>query len=143
MFVHTNSTLTHDYRVVNISGIVKDEYELPKILDYFNNPDDNLKIFRFTPEGQPNHLGHWINKLSTLGISKSALLSQCDVSISDIHTELYQIAAKFPSLQLEVLVGGPYKNIECEATMVVTNGKCYLHGPSVGRKLLKFNMERS
>lgn len=142
MFVHTNSTMNHDYRIVNISGIVEDEYELPKIIEYFNS-DKGPKIFAFTPESNPNHLGHWINKLSTLGISKSALLSQCDVSISDIHTELYQIAAKFPSLRLEVLVGGPYKNIECEATMIVVNGKCYLHGPSAGRKLLKFNMERS
>ena len=123
-----------NWKTVNIVGSCGKE-DVQKLKGALFTPDFNdWHCFSFSETGSLCGLGDWASE----DINAIGNLSERDYSVEDVADTLRMLVKQAPSLDIKVHCGGDYESLDCEATVVVKNGKVRIQKPQV-EKIMKIS----
>jgi len=136
-----------NWRTVELKGKVTNRDEIEKMIDYLTVDQNsctsqayNDEIFYLQFGTGLYGINQWINNDGSIDICGNVYERDC--AIEDLHNELSILAAKFPSLELILHVGGDYESTECILSFIVKNSEVKKVKPLVN-KLNGIDKERA
>lgn len=115
-----------NWRFIEISGTLPEVVDAKDIISFLNDHDE-IDYFQVTSQGV-HGLHYWIPEDSRI-INVYSTIGKCSSGVEFITDEMTIFSTRFPSVHLVIHIGKDDENSECEATILVADGKCKILPP--------------